>query len=349
MTGVVIAFDVIAANYSHAPAGQRCGYTTGSADIIWTAAMWASNPGAVRIDQDAAASDGTADVLDVERGAATPADCARWAKTALANFLANKRPGQRRPAIYTSASNVTAVVDALIAGGVISGVSLWSASWGTPESGASGEVLAGSGPFPVIAVQFANMGTYDADVFSVTWLAAQSGVNGSTVAQGSSGPAVLAAQQRLVVWSQRVTLDGLFGPGTLLAVKAFQASKKLTADGVVGPATWTALNASPLPPVPPPVTPPGTAVTPAPLDLKQSVASTGAAVAFSWGAVPGVTTYHMQAEYYKPAFGWVLSVDKVATGTTQSVALAPRTRYRWRVAAATAEHAWPGWVTFATG
>ncbi len=39
-----------------------------------------------------------------------------------------------------------------------------------------------------------------------------------------------------------VTMDKIFGDGTLAAVKNFQQSVGLTADGFVGPNTWAALH-----------------------------------------------------------------------------------------------------------
>lgn len=50
--------------------------------------------------------------------------------------------------------------------------------------------------------------------------------------------------------------DGIFGPNTQNAVRAFQQAKGLTVDGIIGPRTWTALMAY-LGTITPPVPEPG--------------------------------------------------------------------------------------------
>lgn len=176
MTGFTIGYDCTHANLASVPKGaQLAGYATGiGSGIPWTAADWAAHPGAIRIAQAAAlpADEAVhADVLDVEAGAATISECAPWARDAMAAFAAGKRPGQRRPAIYFSASNVHAVVNALIAGGVTSGVGLWIANWNLTQAQSVADVLSAAGPFPVVGVQFRNAGPYDCDIWSSSWLA----------------------------------------------------------------------------------------------------------------------------------------------------------------------------------
>lgn len=67
--------------------------------------------------------------------------------------------------------------------------------------------------------------------------------------QGSRGAAVASLQRELNVFraGQRpaaaaIAVDGVFGPTTGQATRAFQRSENLTVDGVVGPETRTALS-----------------------------------------------------------------------------------------------------------
>lgn len=48
-------------------------------------------------------------------------------------------------------------------------------------------------------------------------------------------------QQLLRARGQTVAVDGIFGPRTEAAVKAFQQSRGLVVDGIVGPRTWEKL------------------------------------------------------------------------------------------------------------
>ena len=68
---------------------------------------------------------------------------------------------------------------------------------------------------------------------------------GTPLRSGSTGPSVVILQVSLNRISQNYpaipkisAIDGIFGPQTEAAVRAFQQIFGLTADGIVGPATW---------------------------------------------------------------------------------------------------------------
>jgi chitosanase len=56
------------------------------------------------------------------------------------------------------------------------------------------------------------------------------------------GDRVRAIEQALVKAGIAITVDGVFGQDTDVAVKRFQSQKGLTVDGIVGPATRSALG-----------------------------------------------------------------------------------------------------------
>jgi len=75
------------------------------------------------------------------------------------------------------------------------------------------------------------------------WYAGNSPTRNATVGYGDSGPAV--AEVQCLLRRAGVSpggIDGMFGPLTQGAVKAFQKQARLDVDGVVGPHTWKALR-----------------------------------------------------------------------------------------------------------
>ncbi|HEU0266779.1 MAG TPA: L,D-transpeptidase family protein [Candidatus Saccharimonadaceae bacterium] len=64
---------------------------------------------------------------------------------------------------------------------------------------------------------------------------------------GAEGTAVKTLQRDLDHHGSHLTVDGVFGPATLRAVKSFQHSHGLSTDGIVGSLTWAALRSSEIP------------------------------------------------------------------------------------------------------
>jgi len=63
--------------------------------------------------------------------------------------------------------------------------------------------------------------------------------------RNATHPAVRQIQDRLVKHGHKITVDGIYGPKTTEAVKAFQAKAKVAVDGAVGPVTWARLWEAP--------------------------------------------------------------------------------------------------------
>lgn len=61
------------------------------------------------------------------------------------------------------------------------------------------------------------------------------------VTEGTKNHPVETLQYLLRAHGRTVTIDGIFGPQTESAVRAFQNAKHLTVDGIVGSSTWSAL------------------------------------------------------------------------------------------------------------
>jgi peptidoglycan hydrolase-like protein with peptidoglycan-binding domain len=61
------------------------------------------------------------------------------------------------------------------------------------------------------------------------------------VREGDQQHPVQTLQYLLRARGHNLTVDGIFGPVTAAAVRAFQQQEGLAVDGIVGPVTWSAL------------------------------------------------------------------------------------------------------------
>ena len=61
------------------------------------------------------------------------------------------------------------------------------------------------------------------------------------VQKGNQGHPIRTLQFLLRARGHNLTVDGMFGPATEAAVKAFQTSKGMTADGIISAQTWSTL------------------------------------------------------------------------------------------------------------
>ena len=83
--------------------------------------------------------------------------------------------------------------------------------------------------------------TFTRTATPTTTLSAAAQLTWPTVQQGNSGPNVYAVQYLLRHRGDGLAAEGIFGPQTEGAVKAFQQANGLADDGIVGPLTWPKL------------------------------------------------------------------------------------------------------------
>jgi hypothetical protein len=148
----VTMMDAIGASSHNIPVNvARVGaYVTGTGDVPWSTLEKNrfTSKQLVTIDQlPADPGDTNAMVCDCEYGAATIKDAVDWCKARIAM--------KKRPTVYIQASNLTSLVNALVAANIKS-ADIWLANWNLNLVQATDMVVKSGGPFPIVAVQWAS-------------------------------------------------------------------------------------------------------------------------------------------------------------------------------------------------
>jgi hypothetical protein len=168
----VEGYDVTSKNYTHRPIiGQPAFYVTGTPDVMSTPLMRSSYPGAILINQSSTDQNVIADMYDVETGALTPAQVPALIKSARVERLSGN--GRRNPGVYVNQSNMTTVVNELVAAS-LTNVPLWLADYSLTVEEAITLLQGSSGPYPIVGYQYNDAGAYDQDVWLESWVNATS-------------------------------------------------------------------------------------------------------------------------------------------------------------------------------
>lgn len=170
--------------------------------------------------------------FDIRRAVAA---CALLGALLLASPAEAVKVRHRGPAVALMQSKVGAAVDGVFGPGTLKAVKRFQRANGLSPDGVVGPAtwaaMGVSGNRPVLKRVPARQRSH-----------ARRSSDKQRTRQRRSGVVSRGAEVRIAQRRLGITADGVFGPGTLAAVKAFQRSKGLTPDGVVGPATWAALG-----------------------------------------------------------------------------------------------------------
>lgn len=196
----------------------------------------------------ALSGDHDGDCLDIEPGAADPSDVPGW-------YARQRARGVQRPCLYAGVITMEAHVVPVMAAARIPRdvVRLWSAHYG------AGEHICGPSTcrlmsIPADGTQWTGQALgrdLDQSLLLPDFFGTAPVISAwqedmmkalPVIREGSADTmAVRTVQGLCVARGHGITVDGVFGPATLAAVRAVQSTARIGADGIVGPATWPVL------------------------------------------------------------------------------------------------------------